>query len=133
MPAVRRDGLRRHPPVHEHPAEAESGRPDLDFRALRRHPGGRVPGYQLRAVSDSQEAGGRAPEPVRGGGRLPVHLCLPRGQDREHPELQEGFPGGEDLPPGAQLPLHPEHRERGEHADCQQRRPDSETVRVHGR
>jgi DNA helicase-2/ATP-dependent DNA helicase PcrA len=44
--------------------------------------------------------------------RRPVDLRLARGRGRQHPALRQGFPGRDDHPAGAQLPLHRPHPRR---------------------
>ena len=81
--------------------------------------GGRVPGHQPRPVPPGADAGGPAPQRVRGGRLRPEHLRLPRRRHPQHPGVPAGLPrrpGGRARP---QLPLHPDHprrRQRGHRA-----------------
>ena len=56
-------------------------------RALRPHPGGRVPGYQPPAGADPRCAQTRWRRPHRGGRRRAGHLLVPRGGSGQHPGL----------------------------------------------
>ena len=91
------------------------------FRALSVYHGGRVPGHQLRPVPDTQETLAGAPQHLRRGRRQPVHLRVPRRQDREHTELQERLSRLPCVPSGAELPVHIHDSGRREHADSAQR------------
>ena len=62
----------------------------------------------LQYLLTSLLAGGYK-NPLRGGRRRPVHLPVPGGPHREHPELRAAVPRRPDHPPGTELPLHPEH------------------------
>ena len=61
------------------------------------HPRRRVPGHQLRTVSDSKEACRPFPEHLRGGRRRTEHLRLPRRQHTKHLQLQARLPCGKTL------------------------------------
>ena len=123
---VRGHGLRRHTAEHELPAARQPRGAAGDFGALPLHNGGRVPGHQLLPIPDTQEAGLRAPQHLRGRRRQPVDLRLPRRQDREHTELPQGLPRLPHIPAGEELPLHLDHSRRSQHAHRPQRRPHPE-------
>ena len=77
-------------------------------------------------VPDTQEAGLRSPQHLRGRRRQPVDLRLPRRQDREHTELPQGLSRLPHIPAGEELPLHLDHSRRSQHAHRPQRRPHPE-------
>ena len=71
--------------------------------------GGRVPGHQPPAVSADISAGGGYKKPLRGGRRRPVHLPVPGANIENILNFEKQYPQCPDHPPGAELPLHPEH------------------------
>ncbi|MNN08302.1 hypothetical protein D3C81_1211540 [compost metagenome] len=91
--------------------------------------GGRIPGYQRRAVRLVASAVQRRRQPDGGWRRRPVHLWLARRQDREHPPVQRRLPRRRDDPSGAELPLHGRHPQGRQRPDRQQQRsPGQGTV-----
>ena len=96
--------------------------------------GRRVPGHQRRPVRADPRArrpGRRGPAArgaVRGGGRRPVHLRLPRGVHPQHPRLRGGLPGHHRRAAGAELPLHADDPVGRQRRDRPQRRPCAQAV-----
>ena len=85
---ARPDRLRRPDRGGPAPLPHPPARPAALPEPLPVHPGGRVPGHQLRAVRAGQAAGGPSSQRGGGGRRRPGHLPLPRRVDEQHPRLR---------------------------------------------
>ena len=96
--------------------------------AVQIHPGGRVPGYQLRPVRHHPPPVAAPLPGLRRGRRRTVDLLVPRCQDREHSLLPEGFSRGQGLQARAELPLDPHDRRCGQFGDRPQLQAHGEAL-----
>jgi hypothetical protein len=92
---------------------------------LRPHPRGRVPGHQPAPGGHRGRDGAGQEERHGRRRRRAGDLLLPRRLVREHPRVPEALPGGEDLPPDAQLPLDARDPGAGQRLDRAQREASS--------
>ena len=97
------------------------------------HSGRRVSGHQLCAVYDHPPAVADPFEGLRRGRRRAVDLFVSRGQDREHPLVQEGLSLGDGLQAGAELPFDADDRRRGQLGDRPQLEAHGEALFLGGR
>ena len=80
--------------------------------ALPLHPRRRISGHQPGPVSLAPPARPGAQEHLLRRRRRPVDLFVARRRGLQHPAVREGFPGREDHPARAELPLDPAHPRR---------------------
>ncbi|CAA9372564.1 MAG: ATP-dependent DNA helicase UvrD/PcrA, partial [uncultured Gemmatimonadetes bacterium] len=123
--AARRRRLRlRRPPAAAGEAAARRRRGAREVLAALAVPDDRrVPGHQRGAAGDGAAPQRPAQEPVRGGRRRPVHLCLARRRRAQHPGLRAPVPGVQSGGDGGELPLHAAHPGRGQRRHRAQHHP----------
>ena len=102
---TRRDGLRR--PDHERASssQGEGEHPRTPAGAFPLRARGRVSGYERHSGGVHRHSRGEAPQHHGRRRRLPVHLHVARGADREHHGVPEPLAGMHDRQARTQLPL----------------------------
>jgi hypothetical protein len=118
-----RAGLRRPADGDGQPAPGLRRRAGGLPGALPPHSGRRVPGHQPGPERDRAAAGPGPRQRLRGGRLRPVRLQVARGRHPQHLGVRAGLPQRHHHRAGAELPLDPDHPQRGQRGHRQQPGP----------